>query len=48
MPQILTHNQTIAVFIAEPIADLLSVIFAVSLFTVKFKKALKEISTDSN
>lgn len=43
MPAIMSSNQTTAVYLAEPIADVLSVIFATSLFTIKFKKTLKEI-----
>ncbi len=44
LPAIFTGNQTTAVYLAEPIADILSVIFAASLFAVKFKKTLKEIA----
>ena len=44
MPHIFTADKTIAVYMAEPIADTLAVIFTVILFVFQFKKALKEIS----
>lgn len=40
MPALLPQNQTKAVFMAEPIADALSVTFTVILFSFQFKKAL--------
>lgn len=43
MPAILTSNQTMAVYMAEPIADILAVTFTAILFTFQFKKALKTI-----
>ena len=43
MPQILRSNQTMAVYMAEPIADLIAVTFTAILFTVQFKKTLKKI-----
>ena len=43
MPAILTSNQTMAVYMAEPIADILAVTFTAILFTFQFKKALKSI-----
>lgn len=43
MPMIFRHDQTMAVYMAEPIADFLAVIFTVCLFRVKFKKSLAEI-----
>lgn len=43
MPAILTSNQTMAVYMAEPIADVLAVTFTAILFTFQFKKALKSI-----
>ena len=43
MPLIITSNQAIAVYIAEPIADLLAVTFTAVLFTVQFKKTLRKI-----
>lgn len=45
MPLILTSNQTMAVYLAEPIADFLAVSFTAVLFTFQFKKALRQIST---
>lgn len=43
MPQILKENQTISVYMAEPIADLIAVSFTALLFAVQFKKLLKSI-----
>ncbi len=43
MPQLLPNNQTIAVYMAEPIADVLAVTFTAILFTIRFKKTLKTI-----
>ena len=43
MPHILRSNQTIAVYMAEPIADLLAVTFTAVLFSVQFKKTLQTI-----
>lgn len=45
MPLIITSNQAIAVYIAEPIADLLAVTFTAILFTVQFKKTLRKIQS---
>lgn len=42
MPAILP-NQVIAVFLAEPIADILSVAFCTALFASQFKKALRSL-----
>ena len=44
MPHIYTADKTVAVYMAEPIADVLAVTFTVILFIFQFKKALKEIS----
>ena len=44
MPQIFRANQTQAVYMAEPIADLLAVSFTAILFFFQFKKALAGIS----
>ena len=38
MPHILRSNQALAVYIAEPIADLIAVTFTAILFTVQFKR----------
>lgn len=43
MPQIIRSDQTIAVYMAEPIADALAVTFTAILFTIQFKKTLKKI-----
>ena len=44
LPRIMTSNQTMAVYMAEPIADFLAVSFTAVLFTCQFKKALKQIN----
>ena len=44
MPQIFRANQTQAVYMAEPIADLLAVSFTAILFFFQFKKALSGLS----
>lgn len=43
MPLILKSNQTMAVYIAEPIADVIAVTFTAILFTFQFKKSLATI-----
>ena len=43
MPQIIRSNQAMAVYMAEPIADLIAVTFTAILFAVQFKKTLKNI-----
>ena len=43
MPQILKGNQTMAVYMAEPIADTIAVTFTAILFAVQFKKTMKSI-----
>lgn len=40
----LVADQTIGVYLAEPVADFLAVTFTVILFTIQFKKALQKIS----
>ncbi len=44
MPLILKGNQTLAVCLAEPIADVIAVATTVVLFVFEFKKALKGLS----
>ena len=44
MPVILKQNQTMAVYMAEPVADVIAVTFTAILFTFQFKKAMEEIS----
>lgn len=43
VPAILRDNQTMAVYLAEPIADILAVCFTIVLFRREFKKALNRI-----
>jgi hypothetical protein len=43
MPQIIRSNQTMAVYLAEPIADAIAVTFTAILFAVQFKKTLRSI-----
>ncbi len=47
MPQILKNNQTMAVYLSEPIADTLAVTFTAILFTFQFKKTMAEITKRS-
>ena len=44
LPHIITADKTMAVYLAEPIADVLAVAFTSILFSFQFKKALREIS----
>ena len=44
LPHLLTGNQTMAVFLAEPIADFISVAFTVVLFQHEFRKTLRKIN----
>ena len=41
MPRLMSHNPTMGIYMAEPIADLLAVTFTACLFTHQFKKSLK-------
>ena len=43
LPHLITGNHTMAVFLAEPIADFLSVSFTVVLFQHEFRKTLRKI-----
>lgn len=43
LPQIFTGDKTMAVYLAEPVADFIAVSFTAVLFTVQFRKALQEI-----
>lgn len=45
MPR-LVSNKTMGVYMAEPVADFLAVIFTVSLFAVQFKKALRGLDEE--
>lgn len=44
LPAIFKENQVMAVYLAEPVADLLAVTYTALLFRVQFKKALRKIS----
>lgn len=44
MPRLFTGNQTMAVYMAEPVADFLAVTFTAVLFTFQFRKAMSQIS----
>lgn len=46
LPRIFPQNQTMAVYLAEPCADLLAVTFTCILFTIQFRKALKRMALD--
>ena len=43
IPQIFRADQTTAVYMAEPVADLIAVTFTAILFSVRFQKALRAI-----
>lgn len=43
IPQIFRADQTTAVYMAEPVADLIAVTFTAILFSIRFKKALRAI-----
>lgn len=45
MPSIFRSNQTMAVYMAEPIADFIAVAFTAVLFFFQFRKTLKEMET---
>ena len=47
MPLIFTQNQQLAVLLAEPLADLISVITTVIFFGVVFKKELNSLRTQN-
>ncbi len=44
LPAILKNNQTMAVYLAEPVADFFAVAFTIVLFRFQFRKALQQIS----
>ena len=44
MPMIVSSDKTIAVYLAEPIADFIAVSFTAVFFSFQFKKSLKQIS----
>ena len=43
LPRIITSDQTMAVYLAEPVADVLAVTFTAVLFGIQFKKTLRNI-----
>lgn len=47
LPAIMKSNQTFAVFLSEPISDLISVIFSSTLFYFSFRGALKAMDSKS-
>ncbi len=47
MPLIFSSDKTTAVYMAEPVADFIAVVFTAVFFFFQFKKAMKEISTDT-
>ena len=48
MPTLFTSNQTMAVYMAEPVADFLAVSFTAILFTLQFKKVIAQMTTSSS
>lgn len=44
VPQIMKGNETMGVYLAEPIADTIAVTFTAILFAVQFKKTIKGIA----
>lgn len=48
MPQIFRADQTMAVYMAEPVADAIAVTFTAILFAFQFRKALASISSNGN
>lgn len=48
MPQIFRADQTMAVYMAEPVADAIAVTFTAILFAFQFRKALASISFNGN
>lgn len=46
MPHVITENKTMAVYLAEPVADFFAVTFTVILFRFQFKKALEQMKVE--
>jgi len=46
MPQLLMADQTLAVYAAEPVADIIAVCFTMLLFAFQFKNALKKLDAE--
>ena len=45
IPHVFSSNKTMAVYTAEPVADIFAVTFTVILFTKTFKSAMKSIES---
>lgn len=43
----LFENKTMAVYLAEPVADVIAIIFTVSLFAVQFRKTLRQMEAST-
>ena len=41
-------DKVLAVFLAEPIADIIAVMTTVTLFALEFKKIMKDLRSDPN
>lgn len=48
LPHLFAKNPLMAVYLAEPVADLISVVFASTLFAFQFKKAVREMKGEKN
>lgn len=46
LPKIFIQNQTMAVYFAEPVADIIAVTCTIIIFTTQFKKALRELGEE--
>ena len=43
---LMIENKVLAVYLAEPIADILAVTFTITLFAIEFNKALKKLNRE--
>lgn len=48
LPHLLSIDKTMAVYLAEPMADFFAVLFTAVLFTFQFKKAIEQIQVKEN
>ena len=48
LPHLLSIDKTMAVYLAEPVADFFAVLFTAVLFTFQFKKAIEQIQVKEN
>lgn len=46
MPQIFTADRTMAVYMAEPVADILAITFTAVLFTLTFRRTLRQMEAE--